>query len=133
MKSNKIRNFANLTRAQLNDKELEFKKTLQVSDYFATDIPYSPELNKELVRDLFKSVAGIVPTHKKNIPQFPLSVPPALGAMPRLSEGGMPFMDSRFNQDVLHEDNHKIFIKTVDLAVRSINVRCLLHQLESTY
>ncbi|KAF8517638.1 hypothetical protein JB92DRAFT_3113425 [Gautieria morchelliformis] len=29
MKTNKIHNFANLTRAQLNDKELELKKTLQ--------------------------------------------------------------------------------------------------------
>jgi hypothetical protein len=74
-----------------------------------------------------------VTTYKKNIPQVPLPVPPAPGAMPRLSESGMPFMDPRFDQAVLHEDNRKIFIKTVDLAVRSLNVRCLLHQLESTY
>jgi hypothetical protein len=40
MKSNKICNFANLTRAQINHKELELKKTLQVSDYFAPDILY---------------------------------------------------------------------------------------------
>ncbi|KAF8511035.1 hypothetical protein JB92DRAFT_3118406 [Gautieria morchelliformis] len=30
-------------------------------------------------------------------------------------------MDLQFDQDVLHEDNCKIFVKTVDLAVKSIN------------
>jgi hypothetical protein len=90
MKSNKICNFEKLTRTQLTDKELGLKKTLQVSDYFATDIPYSPKPNKELVCDFFKSVTGIVTTCKKNIPQIPLTVPPARGAIPHLSESGMP-------------------------------------------
>ena len=83
------------------------------------------------MRDFFKQVTGIKTTHKKNTPAVPISGPPGQGAPQRLSESGVPLMNPRFDQDVLHPENRRIFNKVVDLSVQSINVSTCLGQSHS--
>jgi hypothetical protein len=76
---------------------------------------------KDIVREFFKQITGIVTTHKKNMPAILLPGPRAPGAPERLSASGVALMDPRFDQDVLHPENRQIFNKVVDLSVQSIN------------